>query len=74
MSNSHGGEIPLPGTFGQSKTVFYIDGEPAGVLVENVNGRRRKRVLKLATAEAALAWCRSHASALVFLPADAARN
>ncbi len=57
------------------KTVFYTEGQTLAVLVErNAQGRRRRRVLRVATAEGLLAWCRDHAAALLYLPNPASQN
>lgn len=49
-------------------TLFFTEGQSVGILVENRGGRRRSQTLSLATAEAALAYCRANAAALLYLP------
>ncbi|MBN8246235.1 MAG: hypothetical protein J0L84_02185 [Verrucomicrobia bacterium] len=66
------GAIP-PDPFKYQLTVFYTEGQASGILVTNRGGRRRQQILRLATAEAALAYCRANAAALLYLP-NPARN
>ncbi len=47
-------------------TMFYTEGQTTAVLVDR--GGRRGRRRRFATAEAALGWCRAHATAFVWLP------
>ena len=66
---------PSPGTNAvQVKTMFYNEGNPSALLILNRSGRRLKRAMKFATAEAALGWCRRHATVLVYLPVNLAAN
>lgn len=48
--------------------MFYTEGDPAAILVTNRKGRRREQAIRMDTAEAALAYCRAHAAALLYLP------
>jgi hypothetical protein len=48
------------------KTMFYTEGNPAGLLVENRGGRRSKKLMPFDTAEAVLACCRKHGSNLYY--------
>ena len=59
----------LPDLSGQSKIMFFNEGNslPA-MLVTNKSGRRKVRSLEMATAEAALAWCRANLAMLVYMP------
>jgi len=61
------GAIP-PDPFKHQLTVFYTEGQAAGILVINRRGRRRLQALSLPTAEAALDYCRANAAALLYLP------
>ena len=74
MSNQQGIPIPMPEAFGQFQTLFYVEGKPTAILVKSLHGRRRERVLKLATAQAALAWCQARRAMLVYLPANPQEN
>jgi len=67
-------ENQLPDFSGQSKIMFYSEGNPAAMLVTNRAGRRKSSTMTFATAEAALAWCRKHLAVMVYLPMNLARN
>lgn len=56
------------------RTVFYVDGERTALLVSRAGRGHRERLLKIETAEAALAWCKRHAAGLVYCPVDPDRN
>ena len=58
----------LPDFAGQSKIMFVNEGNPLAMLVTNKAGRRNIGHLQMATAEAALAWCRKNMTMLVYLP------
>lgn len=64
----------LPAYPGQPKTMFYTEGNPAAMLVTNRSGRQTVKVMKFATAEAVLAWCRSNGSMMVYCPVSLERN
>ncbi|MCW5560067.1 MAG: hypothetical protein KIT22_19800, partial [Verrucomicrobiae bacterium] len=49
-------------------TLFFTEGQSVGILVTNHRGRRQAQAISMATAEAALAYCRAHAAALLYLP------
>ena len=57
-----------------SLTMFYTEGNPIALVVENRKGNRIEKELTLDTAEAALAWCKKHGAMLVYLPFDPTRN
>lgn len=59
--------------FNYRKTVFYTEGQTAGILVTLRGRRRQAQSISMATAEAALAYCRANAAALLYLP-DPTRN
>jgi hypothetical protein len=54
--------------------MFYIEGNPAAILVTNRAGRRHQTVMQFARAEAALDWCRHHSCTLVYSPVDLVKN
>jgi hypothetical protein len=68
MSQPPEGFNPAPFA-GQTKTMFYNEGNSAALLVTNRRGRRIHSSREFARAEAALAWCRAHGVMLVYLPA-----
>lgn len=59
--------------FNCRKTVFYTEGQASGILVTLTGRSRRAQPISMATAEAALAYCRANAAALLYLP-NPARN
>jgi len=59
---------------GQTKTMFYNEGNPAALLVTNKAGKRVQSVMEFPKAEAALAWCRRYGAMLVYCPLDLAKN
>lgn len=63
-----------PDFSGQSKIMFYSEGNPAAMLVTNRAGRRKCTAMDFPTAEAALGWCRKHLAVLVYMPVNLARN
>jgi hypothetical protein len=73
MKSPHGGFTP-PDFSGQTKTMFYSEGNPAATLVTNRAGRRSVKSFEFPQAEAALAWCRAHGAMLIYLPPDPSRN
>jgi hypothetical protein len=48
------GHVPI-----QIKTMFYTEGNPCGVLVENRAGRHTEKVMPFENAHAALSWCQA---------------
>lgn len=56
------------------RTVFYIEGQSSALLMTRRGRGYRERVLQIASAEAALAWCQQHGAGLVYARADAERN
>lgn len=58
----------LPDFSGQTKTMFYNDGNPAALVVTNRRGRRIESTMVFPKAEAALDWCRQNESVLVYFP------
>ena len=73
MSKPQEGFNP-PDFSGQTKTMFYNEGNPAALLVTNKAGRHVPSMMNFLKAEAALDWCRQHACAFVYLPVDLAKN
>ena len=67
-------ENQLPDFSGQSKIMFYSEGNPAAMLVTNRAGRRKSSTMTFATAEAALAWCRHSGAMMVYCPVALDRN
>ena len=64
----------LPDFSGQSKTMFYTEGNPLAALVTNRAGKRSKSEMQFTTAEAALSWCRQNLTTLVYMPVNLAGN
>ena len=64
----------LPDFSGQTKMLFITEGNPTALLVKTNGFKRQSGVMKMATAEAALAWCRAHAAMLIYTPLNAAVN
>jgi hypothetical protein len=56
------------------QTVFYIEGQRTALLMTRAKRGYRERVLKIESAEVALAWCKQHAAGLVYCPPDAQMN
>jgi hypothetical protein len=48
------------------KTMFFTEGNPCGLLIENKAGHRTERIMPFDTAHAALSWCQSHGSNLFY--------
>jgi hypothetical protein len=63
-----------PDISGQKLVLFFTEGQNAAMLVSNKAGRRNVGGMKLATPEAALAWCRSQGATFVYLPSSPGRN
>ena len=64
----------LPAPAGQSKTMFYNEGNPAAVLVIRTGRTMKQSTMDFPSAEAALGWCRAHGSALYYMPVDPSKN
>ena len=73
MKQPHSGFNP-PAPAGQSKTMFYNEGNPVAILVTSRSGRMKQSTLDFPTAEAALAWCRQNGAALYYMPVNPAAN
>jgi hypothetical protein len=54
--------------------MFYQEGNTTAMLVTNRLGRRKATAMPFPQAEAALAWCRSNGSMLVYSPLARNRN
>jgi len=65
---------PLPEFPGQSKIMFYTEGNPLALLMTSKAGRRNVGNMRMPTAEAALAWCRKNMFMLVYMPYAVERN
>ena len=63
-----------PDFSGQSKIMFYNEGNPAAMLVMNKGGRRQISTMEFPKAEVALAWCRQRGVILVYIPVNLDRN
>jgi hypothetical protein len=50
----------------QIKTMFYTEGNPAGLLVENRAGKHTERLMPFKNAHAALSWCQSKGCSLFY--------
>ncbi|MEI8288817.1 MAG: hypothetical protein WCH99_05045 [Verrucomicrobiota bacterium] len=64
----------LPAPAGQTKTMFYNEGNPAAVLVTSTAGRMKQSMMEFPNAEAALGWCRRNGSALYYMPFNLQMN
>jgi hypothetical protein len=73
MTKPHAG-FNAPAPAGQSKTMFYTEGNPAAVLVTDTAGRMKKANMEFATAEAALGWCRQNGANLFYMPVNLQAN
>jgi hypothetical protein len=69
MNNPHAGEIPIFPT--SLQTVFFTEGSPAAIVVTRMKAGYRQRSVKMASAEAALAWAKKRQAGLVYVPAAA---
>lgn len=50
----------------QIKTMFFTEGNPCGLLIENKAGQRTEKLMPFENAHAALTWCQSHGSNLFY--------
>ena len=73
MSKPHEGFTP-PVFSGQTKTMFYVEGSQVATVIINRAGKRNQKALKIATAEAAVAWCRKERAYLIYAPFDIQGN
>lgn len=64
----------LPDFSGQSKIMFYTEGNSAALLLENKAGQRATARMNFPTAEAALGWCRQNLTTLVYMPVNLEAN
>lgn len=67
MPKPHSG-FNLPASAGQTKTMFYNEGNPAATLITEKAGKHTERIMRFVTAEAALGWCRNHGVNLFYMP------
>jgi hypothetical protein len=51
----------------QSKTMYYNEGNPTGLLLESRLGKWKETELNFKTVQQALAYCRSHACNFVYM-------
>lgn len=63
-----------PDFSGQTRIMFFNEGNPVAMLVTKKAGRRNVGGLKFATAEQALAWCRENSTMMVYCPVNLAGN
>lgn len=54
--------------------MFVNEGNPVAMLLVNKSGHRNFGAMKMPTAIAALAWCRTNGAVLVYLPFNADQN
>lgn len=73
MSQPRKGFIP-PDFSGQTKILFFNEGQPTAILVTNDDGARSAEPKTFTTAARALAWCRRHAIMMIYLPVNLAGN
>lgn len=69
MKKPHEGFMP-PGVPGQTKTMFYSEGNPEALLVTETAGKHSQQPMTFVTAEAALVWCRQNCSNLFYMPVN----
>lgn len=74
MSQPLGGGLPFSADHTQFKTVIYQEGHHVAILIDRRQNKRRQRSLRMPSAEAALAYCRRTAAALLYLPESPSRN
>jgi len=72
MSQPHALEGSEPPPFGQSKTLFVQEGNPACLLVIRQGEAMQQSVMNFATSLAAFEWCRDGRAGMVYAPAGAA--
>lgn len=67
---------PNPNLFATGKTLFFTEGDQAGLLVLRMGPVYRKRVVSVNSPAGALAWCLDHDAGLVFsrIPPSPRRN
>jgi hypothetical protein len=58
-----------PDFSGQTKILYVNEGNNLAMLQTNTAGRRNVGGMKVASAQAALAWCRKHKAIMVYMPA-----
>ena len=63
-----------PDFSGQSKIMFFNEGNPAAILLVNRAGTRSTSSIPFSGADAALAWCRQNGAILVHMPVALERN
>ena len=73
MKSPHGGFTP-PDFSGQSKILFFNEGNPVAVLLTRIAGKHKTKPMKFPQAEAALAWCRDSGAMMVYCPVALSRN
>ena len=56
-----------PALPGQSKIMFYTEGNPAALLVITKAGKPSESTMDFPKAEAALEWCRQHGANLYYM-------
>jgi hypothetical protein len=52
------------------RVLFFTDGNPRAVLVENNSGHHSTKTMRFPKVDAALDWCRKQKAVLVVLPAS----
>jgi len=57
-----------------TKTMFYIEGNPAASLVTNKGGLHQESIMEFPQAESALDWCRQNGATFVYSPVDLFKN
>jgi hypothetical protein len=73
MKSPHEGFTP-PDFSGQSKILLVNEGNPVALLVTNRAGKHRTTTKTFPQAEAALAWCRTSGTMMVYCPLALERN
>lgn len=63
-----------PGRPGQTKTMFFTEGNPAAALVTDAPSGMRQQKMRFETPEAALAWCRKNRANFYYMPVNVAGN
>jgi hypothetical protein len=64
----------LPDFSGQSKILFFNEGNPVAILVTRRVGQQKAINRRFDSGEAALAWCRRNTAILVYCPVALERN
>jgi hypothetical protein len=57
-----------------TKTMFFMEGNPAAILITNNGGLLLESMMEFSQAETALDWCCKNVCTLVYTPASLSKN